>query len=101
MVIKNSTPWSTSDLRSLFRKSVREVDLVEKPRLPFHRRNKRYHWDILNNNRSIGPNGRARLSGDWMMIKIPILWSLETALPIKPKEELDFEQREKLARIII
>lgn len=68
MVIKNSTPWRTEDLRKLFRRCVREVEKVEKPNYPFHRRNKNFKLDILNSGHFAG---RATRGGYWMMIKIP------------------------------
>lgn len=84
MVIKNSTPWSTDDLRKLYRRCSKEVDKVERPNTPFHKRNKHYNLDILNSN--TGLRGRASLAGYWAMIKIPATWFYKTELPTKPDD---------------
>lgn len=89
MTIKNSTKWSTEDLRKLFRRCVKEVDKVEKPDFPFHKRNKHFELDILNT-RYGSVRGRATIEGYWIMIKIPTRW-----------EELSFEKRKRLAKVII
>jgi hypothetical protein len=68
MVIKNSTPWRTDDLKALFRRCIKEVERIEKPNYPFHKKNKHFKLDILNGNCF---RGRATVSGYWIMIKIP------------------------------
>lgn len=83
MVIKNSTPWSTADIRKLFRRCVKEVDKVEKPRFPFHRRNKSFQLDVMNTSRGRS-HGRATIDGYWIMIKIPKDWILKLEYPKKP-----------------
>ena len=97
MVIKNSTPWSTEDLRKLFRRCIREIEKIEKPNRPFHKINKYYHWDILNGNNRWGFWGRASLGGYWMMVKIGTRQS--------PNEnygdEMPIENKKQLARTII
>ena len=82
MVIKNSTPWQTEDLRKLFRRCVREVEKVEKPNTPFHKRNKNFQLDILNT--TIRLRGMATIEGYWIMIKIPVSWSYKTEMPSDP-----------------
>lgn len=93
MVIKNSTPWSTEDLRKLFRRCVKEVEKVEKPKYPFHKKNKSYQWNILNSTYSL-IRGRALSSypANWMSIKLPSNWEGEC---------VSLENRVALARVII
>lgn len=95
MEIKNSTKWSTDDLRKLFRRCVKEVDKVEKPSFPFHKRNKHFQLDILNSNRS-GFSGRAILNGYRIMVKIPMSVSL-----VKDENQIHITDREKLAKVMI
>lgn len=85
MEIKNSTPWSTEDLRAMFRRCTKEVEKVEKPVKKFHQRNKHFKLDILNMSRS-GARGRATVGGYWIMLKIGKDWSLKTEIPTKPDE---------------
>ena len=70
MVIKNSTKWSTSDIRKLFRRCIREVEKIEKPNHPFKGRNKYFTLEIQNRSFGVGFNGRATISGYWILIKI-------------------------------
>ena len=81
MVIKNSTPWRTNDLRKLFRRCVREVEKIEKPDYPFHKRNKHFKLDILNGQ---GLQGRATINGYWIMVRIPRHWIHKTEIPTEP-----------------
>ncbi len=90
MVIKNSTPWDSTDIRKLFRRCAKEVDKVEQPRYPFHRKNKSFELDVLNSSQC---RGRATVGGYWIMIKIPRDWAL--------KDELEFDNKQELARLII
>jgi len=81
MVIKNSTSWSTDDIRKLFRRCVKEVEKVERPKYPFHKRNKSFKLDVLNGDCF---RGRATIGGYWIMIKIPKMCSLKTEMPTEP-----------------
>jgi hypothetical protein len=97
MVIKNSTPWRTEDLRKLFRRCIREVERVEQPSKSFHQINKYYRWDILNGNHRWGFWGRASLNGYWMMIKIGTRQSSNEEYG----DEMPLENKKQLARTII
>lgn len=105
MEIKNSTKWSTEDLRKLFRRCAKEVDKVEKPSFPFHERNKHFQLDIKNSSYR-GISGRAYLNGYWIGIKIVCSYGSE----IKDDEiekgwqivrDLNIDEKTQLARLII
>jgi hypothetical protein len=89
MVIKNSTPWSTSDIKAVFRRCVKEVEKVRRPKLPFHRKNKHFKLDILNGTHW---SGRATVNGYWIMARIPREWSIKREMPSKPNE-IDLENK--------
>lgn len=100
MVIKNSTKWDTNDLRKLWRRCAREVDDVEKPSLPFHKRNKHFQLDVLQS-RS-GSRGRATVNGYWVMIKILQKVTLvDGKITDDDPQELSLETRTQLARLMI
>ena len=67
MIIKNSTPWRTEDLRKIFNRCVQDVDRVEKPNNQLRKR-KEFSLDILNSDRFCGKASRWR---QWIMVKIP------------------------------
>jgi hypothetical protein len=52
----------------LFRRCIREVERVERPNYPFHKRNKNFRLDILNGDCF---RGRASVGGYLMLLKIP------------------------------
>lgn len=81
MVIKNSTKWDTNDLRMFWRRCCREVDAIETPRLPFHKRNKNFQLNVLNSHCF---RGLATVDGYWVMIKIPKSSSYKIEMPTEP-----------------
>jgi len=94
MKILNSTRWDTKDIEKLFKRIVREVDRVEKPCMPFRRRAKFYVLTIENRHNGFAMNGHARLGGYSMYLKLGTEKS-------KGLNEMDFETKQKLARMII
>ena len=91
MIIKNSTPWDTSDIRKLFYRCIKEVEKIEKPDYRFTERRKRFTLEILNTEYDC--RGRAAINGHWVMIKISKAWTKE--------ETISDENRKKLALLII
>lgn len=101
MVIKNSSNWSTDNIRKLFRRCIKEVDKKEKPDYPFHKRNKHFQLDIRNSSYS-SVHGRATINGYWISIKIPCSFGSEaTDTKWKIIRDLDIDEKTKLARTII
>lgn len=101
MVINNSTKWSTDDIRKLFRRCVKEVDKIEKPDYPFHKRNKHFQLDVRNSSYS-SVRGRATLNGYWVSIKIPISFGSEvTDTEWQINRDFNIDELTKLARVII
>ncbi len=86
MQINNTTKWSSSCLRSIFKRCMREVYAIERPTV----KKGRMIIDVKNSHGSKHMNGRATVNGHWIMIKIGTLSDMTT-----------FEGKQTLARIFI